>query len=209
MARGAQKRIASGNAAAVTTLTYGFLVSNTVYLLGNYWLWRSPASFTVTSVARYAVTEAIAAFLGWQLTAMARAGEDLAQSGLTAYMFDVVYITWFVHVASTLVSRAFWWTYAVVGRLHSPRSRRMPPTCCIPTSCARTCLGAARRPPRARRCPRQARRRPTRRPSASARRSSRHARRAADGGRRRGHNRALHTATEEGAGAAAATAPPR
>ncbi|KAI3623538.1 hypothetical protein CBS14141_003799 [Malassezia furfur] len=113
MARGAQKRIASGNAAAVTTLTYGFLVSNTVYLLGNYWLWRSPASFTVTSVARYAVTEAIAAFLGWQLTAMARAGEDLAQSGLTAYMFDVVYITWFVHVASTLVSRAFWWTYAI------------------------------------------------------------------------------------------------
>ncbi|KAI3614640.1 hypothetical protein CBS9595_003911 [Malassezia furfur] len=116
MARGAQKRIASGNASAVTTLTYGFLVSNTVYLLGNYGLWRTPASFTATSIARYVVTEAIAAFLGWQLTSMAHAGEDLAQSGLTAYMFDVVYITWFVHIASTLVSRVFWWTYAVVGR---------------------------------------------------------------------------------------------
>ena len=52
MARGAQKRIASGNASAVTTLTYGFLVSNTVYLLGNYGLWRTPASFTATSIAR-------------------------------------------------------------------------------------------------------------------------------------------------------------
>jgi len=29
-------------------------------------------------------------------------------------MFDIVYITWFVHVTTSLVSRYLWWFYAVV-----------------------------------------------------------------------------------------------
>lgn len=118
MAKGAQKRIAAGNASAVTTLTYGFLFSNTVHLLLNFWFWRSPATLHWLPVTAYLVTEAIAAGLGLQLVAMARAGDDLGQSGLTAYMFDVVYITWFVHVTTALISRYFWWTYAVVRHGH-------------------------------------------------------------------------------------------
>ena len=45
---------------------------------------------------------------------MARAGDDLAQAGMTAYMFDIVYLTWFAHVGTALVSPRLWWTYAVI-----------------------------------------------------------------------------------------------
>ncbi|WFC97433.1 hypothetical protein MYAM1_000146 [Malassezia yamatoensis] len=114
MAKGAQKRIAASNNSAVRTLQYGFLLSNTIHLLLNFWVWRSPATYRWQFIALYVVSEAIAGFIAWQLTCMAHAGDDLRQSGLTAYMFDVVYITWFVHIATALVSRRFWWTYAVI-----------------------------------------------------------------------------------------------
>ena len=52
----------------------------------------------------YGVTELVAVGLAWQLLGIARAGDDLAQAGMTAYMFDVVYLTWFVHVGTALVS---------------------------------------------------------------------------------------------------------
>ena len=34
-----------------------------------------------------------------------------------SYMFDVLYVTWFVHVATALVSAKFWYLYWVVSRL--------------------------------------------------------------------------------------------
>ena len=62
----------------------------------------------------YGVTELVAVGLAWQLLGIARAGDDLAQAGMTAYMFDVVYLTWFVHVGTALVSARLWRTYAVI-----------------------------------------------------------------------------------------------
>ena len=68
---------------------------------------------------------------------MAKKGSDLAAAGLTAcvlrplatnqdaddpscrYMFDVLYVTWFVHVATALVSPKFWWLYLAVSRAWS------------------------------------------------------------------------------------------
>ncbi|KAJ1930338.1 hypothetical protein IWQ60_000359 [Tieghemiomyces parasiticus] len=41
------------------------------------------------------------------------AGEDLSTSGLTSFMFDILYVTWFVHLGS-LVSRYFWYFYLVI-----------------------------------------------------------------------------------------------
>ena len=114
MAKGAQKRMAASNSRAVKTLTYGFFVSNMIHLLLGLWVWRPVAPSVWRYAILYIVTEAIAAGLGWQLVKMAQAGDDLRQSGLTAYMFDIVYITWFVHVTTALISRRFWWTYAVV-----------------------------------------------------------------------------------------------
>ena len=90
MAKGSQMRIAAANARAVSVLAYGFAVTNTVFLLSNFWMWRSPASTHWTNETLYAVTEAIAALLGYQLTSMARAGDDLAQPGLTACVGSIV-----------------------------------------------------------------------------------------------------------------------
>ncbi|WFD41518.1 hypothetical protein MPSI1_000148 [Malassezia psittaci] len=126
MAKGAQKRMAASNNSAVKRLKYGFFLSNTIHLLLNFWAWRSAATLQWRYIALYVVSEAIAGTIGWQLTSMAHAGDDLRQSGLTAYMFDIVYITWFVHIATALVSRRFWWTYAVVRR--SPLSRSAQPS---------------------------------------------------------------------------------
>lgn len=111
MARGAQKRVSHTNAQAVKTLTYGFVVANTVFVCAT-WLWPPPAPYWTWTL--YAVTELVAALVAWQLVSMARSGDDLAQRGLTAYMFDFVYITWFVHVGASLVWRRLWWTYAVI-----------------------------------------------------------------------------------------------
>ncbi|WFD20781.1 hypothetical protein MCAP1_003035 [Malassezia caprae] len=113
MAKGAQKRLASTNARAVQTLALGFAITNTLYVIAQLVRYRSvrwPAAVLVP----YLLSEAIAAGLAWQLVGMARSGADLAQAGLTAYMFDIVYITWFVHGSTALVSRYFWWTYLVI-----------------------------------------------------------------------------------------------
>ncbi|CAG8508734.1 12312_t:CDS:2 [Ambispora gerdemannii] len=40
-------------------------------------------------------------------------GEDLNSEGLTAYMFDIIYITWFVHFVS-MFWEAAWWIYLVI-----------------------------------------------------------------------------------------------
>lgn len=86
MAKGAQKRVASANASALSTLSYGFLVSNTIHLVANFWLWRSPATTHWRPILLYVVTELVAGGLGLQLASMARAGDDLQLGGLTAYV---------------------------------------------------------------------------------------------------------------------------
>ncbi|CAG8736241.1 5574_t:CDS:2, partial [Acaulospora morrowiae] len=40
-------------------------------------------------------------------------GEDLNAEGLIAYMFDIIYVTWFVHVLSILFEW-IWWFYLVI-----------------------------------------------------------------------------------------------
>lgn len=37
-------------------------------------------------------------------------------------MFDVLYVTWFVHVATALVSAKFWYLYWIVSRLSPYRT---------------------------------------------------------------------------------------
>ncbi|KAF8939078.1 hypothetical protein BGZ58_010714 [Dissophora ornata] len=41
------------------------------------------------------------------------AGEDLSQEGLVQYAFDIIYVTWFVHVTSAFWSKA-WWFYLTI-----------------------------------------------------------------------------------------------
>ncbi|SPO47977.1 uncharacterized protein PSANT_05665 [Moesziomyces antarcticus] len=111
MARGSAKKTASGNAFLLTLLRNGFLATNTVYLLVRFWLLRS--SVTKSTVFGYAVSEAIAVALWFTLQSMAAQGNDLQQSGLTQYMFDIIYVTWFVQLASLLWSK-FWYLYLII-----------------------------------------------------------------------------------------------
>ncbi|GAC94705.1 hypothetical protein PHSY_002278 [Pseudozyma hubeiensis SY62] len=111
MARGSAKKTASGNTFLLTLLRNGFLATNTIYLLVRFWLFRSSVSKRI--VFGYVASEAIAVALWLTLQSMAAQGNDLQQSGLTQYMFDVIYVTWFVQLASLVWSK-FWYLYLII-----------------------------------------------------------------------------------------------
>ncbi|TKY88400.1 hypothetical protein EX895_002752 [Sporisorium graminicola] len=111
MAKGSAKKTASGNTFLLTLLRNGFLATNTIYLLVRFWLFRS--SVTKGTVFGYVVSEVIAVGLWLTLQSMAAQGNDLQQSGLTQYMFDIIYVTWFVQLASLVWSK-FWYLYLII-----------------------------------------------------------------------------------------------
>ena len=111
MAKGSQKRVAAGNAAALRTLAVGFVLVNTIHLVLTFGVYKITGW---KPVALYVSTEALAAALAVVLVRTAASGQDLAQEGLTTYMFDIIYVTWFVHVTTAVVSRYFWWAYLVI-----------------------------------------------------------------------------------------------
>ncbi|UZJ57360.1 hypothetical protein CBS101457_006680 [Exobasidium rhododendri] len=110
MARAASKKQAAQNAQMVKILTYGFLLTNSIHLLFVFGLFRK-SSGSFGALIKYIITEAIAACLAIVLRGMAKQGDDLGQAGLTSYMFDVIYVTWFVHLTTALISAKFWYTY--------------------------------------------------------------------------------------------------
>ncbi|PWZ01944.1 DUF788-domain-containing protein [Testicularia cyperi] len=111
MARGSAKKTASGNAFLLALLRNGFLATNTIYLVVRFWFFRS--SVTKGTFFAYGLSEAIAVALWLSLQSMAAQGNDLQQSGLTQYMFDIIYITWFVQIASLLWSK-LWYLYLII-----------------------------------------------------------------------------------------------
>ncbi|KAJ1021093.1 hypothetical protein NDA16_003879 [Ustilago loliicola] len=111
MARGSAKKTTSGNTFLLTLLRNGFLATNTIYLVVRFWLLRS--SMTKRTIFGYVASEAIAVALWLTLQSMAAQGNDLQQSGLTQYMFDIIYVTWFVQLAS-LVWGKFWYLYLII-----------------------------------------------------------------------------------------------
>ncbi|CEH16037.1 Predicted membrane protein [Ceraceosorus bombacis] len=102
----------AANASALQSLRVGFLIVNTIHLVLVFYAYRSKATWG--SVIKYASTEAVAVALWLTLEKMARDGDDLKQTGLTAYMFDIIYVTWFVHVGTALFGSWVWWIWAVI-----------------------------------------------------------------------------------------------
>jgi hypothetical protein len=47
-------------------------------------------------------------------TELSSAGVDLTGEGVVQYMFDILYVTWFTHLSSCLVSDYFWFVYLLV-----------------------------------------------------------------------------------------------
>ncbi|BGO91669.1 hypothetical protein NBRC10512_008117 [Rhodotorula toruloides] len=112
MAGASNKRIAAANARTLKTLQLGFAVSGGIYLL-HLLLFSSGRSYR--RIFLFAATEAVAIGLWNQMKAMARRGEELDGSkGLVSYAFDIVYVTWAVHVLAALVTAKAWYIYWVI-----------------------------------------------------------------------------------------------
>ncbi|KAI0307378.1 hypothetical protein B0F90DRAFT_1665592 [Multifurca ochricompacta] len=41
-------------------------------------------------------------------------GSDLNQPGMTEWMFDVLYISWFAQIGSAILGEWFWWIYTMI-----------------------------------------------------------------------------------------------
>ncbi|KAJ1959065.1 hypothetical protein IWQ62_004762 [Dispira parvispora] len=122
MANNAAKKLAVENAKTIKRLRQLFYGVNLVYVLVRF-LWQF-SSVTWSSSLGYVATFLVSFFVFQQLVSMGqphynergdllRSGEDLGMPGLTSYMFDVLYVTWFVHLG-TLWSDLFWYLYVLL-----------------------------------------------------------------------------------------------
>ncbi|KAF9348129.1 hypothetical protein BGX26_000430 [Mortierella sp. AD094] len=119
MANSSQKKIAHENSKTLLALRKGFIWVNAFYIFFRIiYNWNT---FGVKLALGYFFTAGLSVFLYVQINAMGRprhnangelvsAGEDLSQEGLVQYAFDIIYVTWFVHVTSALWSK-MWWFY--------------------------------------------------------------------------------------------------
>ncbi|CAO3567907.1 unnamed protein product [Mortierella alpina] len=122
MANSSQKKIAHENAKTLLALRKGFIWVNAFYIF--YRIVYHWSSFGLKLAFGYLFTAGLTVFLYTQINAMgqprynskgelADAGQDLSQEGLVQYAFDIIYVTWFVHVTSAFWSK-MWWTYLAI-----------------------------------------------------------------------------------------------
>ncbi|CAJ0761934.1 3764_t:CDS:2, partial [Entrophospora sp. SA101] len=107
-AKQSEKKIAHENLKYLQNLKQGFLIVNLIYFI--YRILYHYDTFTIWTATKYSLTLAVSLFLWKQLISYGTpryrydgsidwSGQDLNSEGLTAYMFDVIYVTWFVHMA--------------------------------------------------------------------------------------------------------------
>ncbi|KAI8987107.1 hypothetical protein BDB01DRAFT_784570 [Pilobolus umbonatus] len=122
MANASSKKIATANKKTLTNLRNGFLIVNTIYILwrvvyywstfsfGQFLLYGTTAGLTYTFY-RILVSSGTPTYLP---DGSLSSGQDLNAEGLTAYMFDIIYVTWFVHITTAFISNKFWMVYLVI-----------------------------------------------------------------------------------------------
>ncbi|KAI8883802.1 DUF788-domain-containing protein [Backusella circina FSU 941] len=123
MANASSKKTAAANKQTLTNLRNGFLVVNIVYFLWRivfYW-----NTFTKSQFLLYGLSAGLTFMLYRVLVSagtptysadgtLVSSGDDLNAEGLTAYMFDIIYVTWFVHITTAFISNKFWYVYLVI-----------------------------------------------------------------------------------------------
>ncbi|SCZ88329.1 BZ3500_MvSof-1268-A1-R1_Chr2-1g04338 [Microbotryum saponariae] len=108
MAGASGKRIAASNAKTLHQLRLAFLITHPISLAS----WAFFPSLRVWKHLFYFfTTDSIALILWYQLEGMARRKDDVGSPGMAAYMFDIIYVTLFVHATTALISRKFWALY--------------------------------------------------------------------------------------------------
>ncbi|KAI7897518.1 uncharacterized protein BX663DRAFT_527944 [Cokeromyces recurvatus] len=123
MANASSKRIAAANKKTLENLYKGFLIVNTIYFLWRIvYHWNS---FTASQCLLYVITAGLT-FMFYRVLSssgtpryaadgsLISSGDDLNSEGLTAYMFDIIYVTWFVHMTTAFISNKFWFAYLVI-----------------------------------------------------------------------------------------------
>ncbi|KAF8977021.1 hypothetical protein BGZ46_007715 [Entomortierella lignicola] len=117
MANSSQKKIAHENSKTLLALRKGFIWAFYIfYRIIYHW-----STFGFKLGFGYFITAGLTVLLYTQINAMGRprynpngelasAGEDLSQEGLVQYAFDIIYVTWFVHVTSAFWTK-MWWCY--------------------------------------------------------------------------------------------------
>ncbi|KAF9165229.1 hypothetical protein BGX21_009687 [Mortierella sp. AD011] len=120
MANSSQKKIAHENGKTLLSLRKGFIWAFYIFYRIIY-QWNT---FGIKLALGYFLTAGLNVFLYLQINALGRsrynangelvsAGEDLSQEGLIQYAFDIIYVTWFVHVSSAFWSK-MWWFYLTI-----------------------------------------------------------------------------------------------
>lgn len=119
MAQKAKKDRARSNAATLKNLHLGSAIVHSLFLLSCFiWRSRSLITYALLCVPSF-VCEAVLETSGRPrydsaTKALRSAGEDLAASGLTEYMFDVIWVTWASVVLVILFGNWAWLLWAVV-----------------------------------------------------------------------------------------------
>ncbi|RKP20506.1 DUF788-domain-containing protein [Rozella allomycis CSF55] len=122
MAKGSAKKTVQENEKTVVFLKKGFILANALHIFFRFIVFYSSLKFS--HVVLYSVTGSIGLILFYQLKSMAKpeynskgdilhGGYNLNDDGLVQYMFDVIYVTWFVHV-TTILHDNFWYFYLLI-----------------------------------------------------------------------------------------------
>lgn len=125
MAKATTKRTASQNETTIKNLKIGNLIAGVLSVLLRV-LFRRSMLTSKSSVFLYAITFAPMWMLSSYLEkiglpkrdpttkAVVSSGEDLNQSGIMEYCFDIIYVTWACQVGTGIFGDKFWWLYALI-----------------------------------------------------------------------------------------------
>ncbi|KAJ3012674.1 hypothetical protein HKX48_006162 [Thoreauomyces humboldtii] len=122
-AKGSAKKIAEKNTVALSNLLKIHVAVSLLH--ASYRIFYHWSTFTFSQWIGAVFVNGLFLFLYRALSASAKityaangtvedAGEDLGGEGLVAYMFDVIYVGWFVLLTTAFISNKFWWTYIII-----------------------------------------------------------------------------------------------
>ncbi|KAH7344934.1 hypothetical protein B0J17DRAFT_637615 [Rhizoctonia solani] len=124
MANASAKKVAAQNEVAIRNLQMGMLIANALYwllrlLLRGPLLARGPTFLYILTFIPTVVLYRHLTSIGLprkepKTGALISPGEDLNQSGITEWCWDIIYVTWGCAVGSSLLGNWVWWLYLVI-----------------------------------------------------------------------------------------------
>ena len=123
MARQAEKQLATANAVKIQNMRKAAVAVNVLFVVVRLvWYYRTT---TKKTWFMYVTTNIAATLVQLQLEkigmprftgdgTLVSAGEDLAQQGLTEYLFDIIYMTWIVYTLVAVVTDYAWLLYFAI-----------------------------------------------------------------------------------------------